>query len=118
MLISVLSISCLSDVLTRLADSSRNRYVELLDKYFGSVCELDIIFNYEKAYFMLDELLLVRGFRLSSSLGLSHYVHSKQGGEMQETSKKNILKAVTTQDLLQEESENSKDTLDDMMALS
>jgi hypothetical protein len=36
------------------------RYVELLDKYFGSVCELDIIFNYEKAYFMLDELLLVR----------------------------------------------------------
>eukprot|EP00035_Acanthoeca_spectabilis_P020780 m.434590 g.434590 ORF g.434590 m.434590 type:complete len:160 (-) comp17737_c0_seq1:234-713(-) len=75
-----------------------HRYVELLDKYFGSVCELDIIFNYEKAYFMLDELLL--------------------GGEMQETSKKNILKAVTTQDLLQEESENSKDTLDDMMALS
>ena len=26
-----------------------HRYVELLDKYFGSVCELDIIFNYEKA---------------------------------------------------------------------
>jgi AP-1 complex subunit sigma 1/2 len=41
-----------------------------------------------------------------------------QGGEMQETSKKNILKAVTTQDLLQEESENSKETLDDMMAIS
>jgi hypothetical protein len=41
-----------------------------------------------------------------------------QGGEMQETSKKNILKAVTTQDLLQEESENSKETLDDMMALT
>ena len=25
-----------------------HRYVELLDKYFGSVCELDIIFNFEK----------------------------------------------------------------------
>ena len=59
-----------------------HRYVELLDKYFGSVCELDIIFNFEKAYFMLDELLL--------------------GGEIQETSKKNVLKAIAAQDLLQE----------------
>ncbi|XP_064639738.1 AP-1 complex subunit sigma-2 isoform X1 [Lineus longissimus] len=62
-----------------------HRYVELLDKYFGSVCELDIIFNFEKAYFMLDELLL--------------------GGEVQETSKKNVLKAIAAQDLLQEQSE-------------
>ncbi|KAI5749602.1 hypothetical protein M8J76_008676 [Diaphorina citri] len=60
-----------------------HRYVELLDKYFGSVCELDIIFNFEKAYFILDELLL--------------------GGEIQETSKKNVLKAIAAQDLLQEE---------------
>ena len=80
-----------------------HRYVELLDKYFGSVsfpryivfisskpvlkltfqvCELDIIFNFEKAYFMLDELLI--------------------GGEVQETSKKNVLKAIAAQDLLQE----------------
>jgi len=60
-----------------------HRYVELLDKYFGSVCELDIIFNFEKAYFMLDELILC--------------------GEVQETSKKNVLKAIAAQDLLQEE---------------
>lgn len=60
-----------------------HRYVELLDKYFGSVCELDIIFNFEKAYFILDELLV--------------------GGEMQETSKKNVLKAIAAQDLLQED---------------
>ena len=46
------------------------------------VCELDIIFNFEKAYFMLDELLL--------------------GGELQETSKKNVLKAISAQDLMQE----------------
>jgi len=49
---------------------------------FLQVCELDIIFNFEKAYFMLDELLL--------------------GGEVQETSKKNVLKAIAAQDLLQE----------------
>ncbi|XP_046854144.1 AP-1 complex subunit sigma-2-like [Xenia sp. Carnegie-2017] len=62
-----------------------HRYVELLDKYFGSVCELDIIFNFEKAYYMLDELIL--------------------GGEIQETSKKNVLKSIQAQDLLQEEGE-------------
>ncbi|OQV12067.1 AP-1 complex subunit sigma-2 [Hypsibius exemplaris] len=60
-----------------------HRYVELLDKYFGSVCELDIIFNFEKAYFILDEFIL--------------------GGEVQETSKKNVLKAISQQDVMQEE---------------
>ncbi len=59
-----------------------HRFVELLDKYFGSVCELDIIFNFEKAYFILDEFLLA--------------------GEIQETSKKQVLKAIAAQDLLQE----------------
>ena len=46
------------------------------------MCELDIIFNFEKAYFILDEFLL--------------------GGEVQETSKKNVLKAIEQADLLQE----------------
>merc|ERR1719474_490353 len=71
-----------------------HRYVELLDKYFGSVCELDIIFNFEKAYFMLDELML--------------------GGEIQETSKKNVLKAIQAQDLLQEEAEVNKSVLEEL----
>lgn len=60
-----------------------HRYVEVLDKYFGSVCELDIIFNFEKAYFILDELIL--------------------GGEIQETGKKSIQKVISSQDLMQEE---------------
>ncbi|KAM9626967.1 AP-1 complex subunit sigma-2-like [Trichechus inunguis] len=59
-----------------------HHYVELLDKYLGSMCELDIIFNFEKAYFILNEFLL--------------------GGEVQETSKKNVLKATEHTDLLQE----------------
>lgn len=55
----------------------------LLFLYFAfQVCELDIIFNFEKAYFILDEFLL--------------------GGEVQETSKKNVLKAIEQADLLQE----------------
>jgi len=31
--------------------------VETLDKYFEQVCELDIMFNLEKAHFILDEMV-------------------------------------------------------------
>merc|ERR1712107_141384 len=60
-----------------------HHFVELLDLYFGSVCELDIIYNYEKAYFILDEFLLA--------------------GEIQETSKKCVLNAIKLQDFVMEE---------------
>ncbi|CAM6114249.1 unnamed protein product [Calypogeia fissa] len=30
--------------------------VETLDRYFGNVCELDIMFHLEKAHFMLEEM--------------------------------------------------------------
>lgn len=46
------------------------------------VCELDIIFNFEKAYFILDEFII--------------------GGEIQETSKKTAVKAIEDSDMLQE----------------
>ncbi|KAM3184714.1 AP-1 complex subunit sigma-2 [Hymenolepis weldensis] len=59
-----------------------HRYVEILDRYFGSVCELDIIFHFEKAYYVLDELILC--------------------GELQESSKEDTLRDVDSQDLLQE----------------
>ncbi|XP_069655839.1 AP-1 complex subunit sigma-1A [Haliaeetus albicilla] len=71
-----------------------HRYVELLDKYFGSVCELDIIFNFEKAYFILDEFVM--------------------GGEIQDTSKKSVLKAIEQADLLQEEDESPRSVLEEM----
>lgn len=55
-----------------------HQFVEGLDKYFGNVCELDLIFNFHKAYFILDELVL--------------------GGEMQEPSKKVVISVVESQD--------------------
>lgn len=60
-----------------------HRYVEILDLYFGSVCELDIIFNFEKAYFILDELIL--------------------SGEIQETAKRQVVDVILSQEMLQEE---------------
>ncbi len=32
--------------------------VEILDRYFNNVCELDIIFNFHKVYFLLDEMIM------------------------------------------------------------
>lgn len=59
-----------------------HRYVEQMDKYYGNVCELDIIFSFTKAYYILDEILLA--------------------GELQESSKKNILRCIGQQDSLED----------------
>ncbi|KAF3279564.1 AP-1 adaptor complex sigma subunit Aps1, variant 2 [Orbilia oligospora] len=71
-----------------------HRYVEQMDKYYGNVCELDIIFNFQKAYFILDELLLA--------------------GELQESSKKNVLRCISQQDSL-EDMEVEEDTITKLM---
>ena len=41
-----------------LALEALHRYVELLDSHFGNVCELDIVFNYEVANYILNEYIL------------------------------------------------------------
>lgn len=33
-------------------------FVEILDEYFGNVCELDLVFNFYKVYAILDEVFL------------------------------------------------------------
>lgn len=35
-----------------------HHFVEVLDRYFGNVCELDLIFNFHKAYYILDEMMI------------------------------------------------------------
>uniref|UniRef100_A0A0V0J9U6 AP complex subunit sigma n=1 Tax=Schistocephalus solidus TaxID=70667 RepID=A0A0V0J9U6_SCHSO len=74
-----------------------HRYVELLDRYFGSVCELDIIFHFEKAYFVLDELILA--------------------GELQETSKEDIIRDVDAQDILQEKDCKTREDQEDLLVI-
>ncbi|EER06640.1 clathrin coat assembly protein ap19, putative [Perkinsus marinus ATCC 50983] len=56
-------------------------YVETLDRYFGNVCELDVIFNFHKAQYILDELLIA--------------------GELQESSKRAVLRAISAEDELE-----------------
>ena len=50
--------------------------METLDKYFENVCELDIMFNIEKAHFIIDEMVM--------------------SGYVVETNKTNILNPVVT----------------------
>jgi AP-2 complex subunit sigma-1 len=44
---------------------------QILDRYFGNVCELDLVYNFHKVYTILDEFFL--------------------SGEVQETSKAVIM---------------------------
>ena len=43
-----------------------HHFVEVLDRYFGNVCELDLIFNFHQAYFILEEMI-VGGHIIESS---------------------------------------------------
>ncbi|TIA68396.1 hypothetical protein E3P92_04048 [Wallemia ichthyophaga] len=65
-----------------------HRYVEILDRYFGNVCELDLIFNFQKAFSILDELIIA--------------------GELQESSKKNVLRNVSQADAIQDTEESQE----------
>eukprot|EP00301_Raphidiophrys_heterophryoidea_P014989 c23482_g1_i1.p1 GENE.c23482_g1_i1~~c23482_g1_i1.p1 ORF type:complete len:143 (-),score=32.49 c23482_g1_i1:64-492(-) len=56
-------------------------FVEILDQYFGNVCELDLVFNFFKVYSILDEMFL--------------------GGEVQETSKMAIMQRLSELDRLE-----------------
>ncbi|CAG98805.1 Aps1p [Kluyveromyces lactis] len=44
-----------------------HRFVETMDRYFGNVCELDIIFNFSKAYSILDEMIMCDGSIIETS---------------------------------------------------
>ena len=58
-------------------------FVECLDRYFVNVCELDIIFNFHKAYYIIEEIL--------------------SAGYIQESDRAEIHRLLTKQDLMLEE---------------
>ncbi|XP_027941347.1 AP-1 complex subunit sigma-1-like [Vigna unguiculata] len=73
-----------------------HHFVETLDRYFGSVCELDLIFNFHKAYFILDEILIA--------------------GAMQETSKRTTLRLIAAQEDLVEVAKMEASSLSNIIA--
>jgi len=57
-------------------------FVEILDQYFGSVCELDLVFNMPAAHYILDEVLVA--------------------GQLQEPNKRLVLASIRSADALAE----------------
>ncbi|EFA82967.1 hypothetical protein PPL_03745 [Heterostelium album PN500] len=55
-----------------------HRYVVILDMVFENICEMDLIYEFEKAYCLLDEYIL--GGEMQES-GLLEVVNSLTGGE-------------------------------------
>jgi len=58
-----------------------HKYVLALDKYFENVCELDIIYGFDQAYYIMDEFIMA--------------------GEIQETSTKTMLKHIYDQNVME-----------------
>lgn len=77
-----------------------HHFVEILDRYFGNVCELDLIFNFVKVYMILDELVIGEQDVCVCDL-------NETDGLLYESSKKAVLRAMATQDALMEESMTS-----------
>lgn len=73
-----------------------HHFVEILDRYFGSVCELDLIFNFHKAYYILDELVIA--------------------GEIQESSKKTVARLISAQDSLVEAAKEEASSISNIIA--
>ncbi|KAJ6672659.1 AP-1 COMPLEX SUBUNIT SIGMA-2 [Salix viminalis] len=73
-----------------------HHFVEILDRYFGSVCELDLIFNFHKAYYVLDEILIA--------------------GELQESSKKTVARLIAAQDSLVETAKEQASSISNIIA--
>ena len=46
-------------------------FVEMLDSQFGSVCEVDMIFEFERSYQILDEIILAGHLQESSKKEVS-----------------------------------------------
>ena len=86
---SLYFVACIDDEDNELLTLEKiHLYVEILDRYFGNVCELDIIFNFHKAYFILDELFV--------------------GGYLCESSKREVLRVTQAQDeMMAEETKKS-----------
>ncbi|CAN1183546.1 AP-1 complex subunit sigma-1 [Linum perenne] len=73
-----------------------HHFVEILDRYFGSVCELDLIFNFHKAYYILDEIIIA--------------------GEFQESSKRAVIRLMSTHDSMVEMAKEESTSISNMIA--
>ncbi|EER17373.1 clathrin coat assembly protein ap19, putative [Perkinsus marinus ATCC 50983] len=80
-------------------------YVEMLDRYFGNVCELDVIFNFHKAQYILDEVLMSGELQESSKRVVSYVLESNTFHNRKY--RKLVLRAISAEDELEDEKSSS-----------
>ncbi|OAE25925.1 hypothetical protein AXG93_1712s1030 [Marchantia polymorpha subsp. ruderalis] len=100
-----------------------HHFVEILDRYFGNVCELDLIFNFHK---VSVQVLSVHGsqYRLYHEtfevwqLAEAYYILDEVliAGELQESSKKSVARVIAAQDTLIENAKEQAGSLSNMIA--
>ncbi|KAL3814739.1 hypothetical protein ACJIZ3_016007 [Penstemon smallii] len=73
-----------------------HHYVVVLDRYFGNVCELDLVFNFHKAYYILDEILIA--------------------GELQESNKRTVGRLIEAQDAMVEAAKEEASSISNIIA--
>ncbi|XP_076929478.1 AP-1 complex subunit sigma-2-like [Bidens hawaiensis] len=71
-------------------------FVETLNRYFGSVCELELIFHFHKTYYILDEIIIA--------------------GELQESSKTTVHRLIDAQDSIVEAAKEKENTVSYIIA--
>ncbi|KAK6253166.1 hypothetical protein QUC31_014886 [Theobroma cacao] len=93
-----------------------HHYVEILDRYFGSVCELDLIFNFHKVCLLCLSYDLCR--KMSFQMCLAYYILDELliAGELQEPSKKTVARLIAAQDSLVETAKEQASSISNIIA--
>ncbi|KAK6160905.1 hypothetical protein DH2020_004286 [Rehmannia glutinosa] len=109
-----------------------HHFVEILDRYFGSVCELDLIFNFHKALCYELSIILpvalgrtriiyalfIYGSIASMAFQEAYYILDEIliAGELQESSKKTVARLIAAQDSLVEAAKEQESSISNMIA--
>lgn len=68
-----------------------HRFVECLDKHYGNVCELDIVYGMSQAYAILDELIVAGEMQESKLKSVNNAILGAHHSELEETLQLNLI---------------------------
>lgn len=85
-------------------------YYLALDQYFGNVCELDVIFNFERVHTIIDELLMAGHIQETSLKEVKRVSVFNRDFELIILQFLNLFKSVENGDTIQENELNQDGT--------
>jgi AP-1 complex subunit sigma 1/2 len=87
-------------------------FPKVLDRYFGNVCELDIIFNFHKVSTSFQFFLCLHRWFWRRERNQAYYILDELfiNGELQESSKKEVLSVCAQMDEMMDEAKDEGTT--------